>query len=92
MRSAMPRLSCVVGCSSSASPFIFLHRLLEHGGVHLEADGFNVAALLAAEHVAGAAKFEIERGDFEARAEVGEFLERGEAAAGDFGELAARAG
>ena len=61
--------------------------LFEHGGVHLEADGFDVAGLLATEHVAGAAEFEIERGDFEAGAEVGELFERGEAAASDFGEL-----
>ena len=64
----------------------------EHGGVELEADGLDVAALLAAEHVAGAAQFEIEGGDFEAGAEVAEFLERGETAARDFGEFAAPAG
>ncbi len=29
----------------------------EHGRVHLEADGLDVAALFAAEHVAGAAQF-----------------------------------
>ena len=59
--------------------------LFEHGGVHLEADGFDVAGLFAAEHVAGAAEFEVEGGDLEAGAEVGEFFECGEAAAGDFG-------
>jgi hypothetical protein len=42
-----------------------------------------VAALLAAEHVAGAAEFEIEGGDFESGAEVGKFFERGETAARD---------
>ncbi len=61
--------------------------LFEHGGVHLEADGLDVAGLFAAEHVACAAQFEIERGDLEAGAEVGELLEGGEAAACDLGEL-----
>ncbi len=61
--------------------------LFEHGSVHLEADGFDVAGLLAAEHVACAAEFEVEGGDFEACAEVGEFFECGEAAASDFGEF-----
>ena len=46
-----------------------------------------MAALLAAEHVARAAQFEIERGDFESRAEVGELLESGEAAARDVGQF-----
>ena len=66
------------------------HGLFEHGGVHLEADGLDVAGLLAAEHVARAAEFEVERGDLEAGAEVGELFERGEAAAGDLGELRLR--
>jgi hypothetical protein len=43
--------------------------------------------LLAAEHVAGAAEFEVEGGDFEAGSEVGEFLEGGEAATGYLGEF-----
>jgi len=33
-------------------------RLFQHGGVHLEADCFDVAALLATQHVAGAAQFQ----------------------------------
>ncbi len=59
--------------------------LFEHGGVELEADGFDVAGLFAAEHVAGAAEFEVQGGDLESGSEVGEFFERGEAAAGYFG-------
>src|SRR4029077_4358085 len=59
----------------------------QHLSVKLEADGFDVSALLAAEHVAGAAEFEIEGGDFESGAEVGKFFERGEAAAGDGSEF-----
>ena len=92
MRRAMPRLSCVAGRSSLASPFISLTACFKHGGVELKADSLNVAALLAAEHVAGAAQFQIESGDFEAGAEVGEFLECGEAAARNFGEFAVRGG
>ena len=47
---------------------------------------FDVAVLLAAEHVAGAAEFEVEGGDAEARAEFAEFLHRGQALAGNVGE------
>src|SRR6185312_17343664 len=56
-------------------------------GVHLETDGFDVSGLFAAEHVARAAQFEIERGDLEARSKVGELLEGGEAAACDVGKF-----
>ena len=56
-------------------------------GVQLEADGVDVAALLAAQQVARAAQFQIERGDLESGAQVGEFLQRGQAAARDRREL-----
>ena len=68
----------------------FFDSCLEHGCVQLEADGFDVAALLAAEHVARAAQFEIERGDFEAGAEVTEFLERRQTPARDVGQFRVR--
>ena len=88
MRTEMPRLSDGGGVGGLVSFALDLaDGLFEHGGVHLEADGFDVAGLLAAEHVARAAEFEVERGDLEAGAEVGELLERGEAAAGDLGEF-----
>ena len=61
----------------------FADGALEHLRVKFEADGLDVSALLAAEKIACAAQFEIERGDFESGAEVGEFFQRGEAAAGD---------
>src|SRR6185437_772284 len=61
--------------------------LFKHLGVELEADGLDVARLLAAKHVAGAAQFEIERGNLEACAEVGKLFERGEPAARDLREL-----
>lgn len=67
--------------------FHFANGFFEHFDVHVEADGVDVAGLFAAEEAAGAAEFEIESGDLEAGAEVGEFLEGGEAFAGNFGEF-----
>ena len=64
---------------------------LQHLAVEIEADGFDVAVLLAAEHVAGAAKFEVESGDAESGAEFAEFFHGGEALAGDVGEDCLRA-
>ena len=52
--------------------------LLEQLHVHLEADGVDLPALLAAEQVAGAANLEVERGDAEAAAEIAELLDRRE--------------
>jgi nitroreductase len=80
----------VAGRSSPALALQLLHRRLEHGRVQLEADGLDVAALLAAEHVARAAQLQVERGDFKSRAEVAELLERGETAAGDFSQFILR--
>ncbi len=85
MRNAMPSESWTGGALDALLAFEAADRFFEHGGVHFEADGFDVAALLAAEEIAGTAEFKVEGGDFESSAEVGEFLERGEAAAGDFG-------
>src|SRR5207245_3400606 len=45
---------------------------LQHLAIHVKTDGFNVTVLLAAEHVAGAAKLEVERGDSKAGAECAE--------------------
>ena len=61
-------------------------RALQHLAVKVEADGFDVAVLLAAEHVAGAAEFEIERGDVEAGAEIAEFFQGGQTLARDVGQ------
>ena len=58
--------------------------------VHVEPDRVDVAVLLAAQQVAGAAQFQIERGDLEPRAQVAEFLERRQAFAGDLGQLGIR--
>ena len=52
--------------------------LLEQLHVHLEADGIDVTALLAAEQIAGAADLEVERRHAEAAAEVAELLDRRE--------------
>src|SRR5213076_1960707 len=53
----------------------------QHG--HIEAIGFDMAVLLPAEHVAGTAQFEVERGDSKACAEFAEFLHRRKALACD---------
>src|SRR2546429_1795599 len=47
---------------------------LQHLAIHIEADRFDVAVLLAAEHVAGAAKLEIECGNAESGTQFAEFL------------------
>src|SRR4029077_12936709 len=49
-----------------------------------------MAVLLAAEHVAGAAEFEVESGDAESGAEFAEFFHGGEAFAGNVGERGVR--
>src|SRR5712664_1727462 len=59
---------------------------LEHLTVEVEADGFDVAVLLAAEHVACAAQLEVERGDAEASAEFAELFHGGETFTRDVGE------
>ena len=63
---------------------------LQHLAIHIEADGFDMAVLLAAEHVASAAQFEVESGDAESGAEFAEFFHGGEAFAGDVGERGVR--
>src|SRR4029434_8865586 len=50
----------------------------EHLRVQVEADGVDVARLLAAEQIARAAQFQVERGYAEARAQVREFAYRGQ--------------
>ena len=62
------------------------HGALEHLYIQIEADSFDVTVLLAAEHVAGAAKFEVESGNAESGTEFTEFLHSSEALAGDFGK------
>ena len=52
------------------------NRLFEQLHVHLEADRLDVAALLAAEQIPGAADLEIERRHAEAAAEIAELLDR----------------
>ena len=68
----------------------FAHRVFQHPHIHVEADGVDVAVLLAAQQIARAAQFQIERRDFEARAQIAELLQRGQPLARDFGELRIR--
>ncbi len=67
-----------------------LHGGFKHRGVQLETHGFNMSALLAAQHVARAAQLEVERGNLEARAQVAELLERSESSARNLGQLVLR--
>ena len=55
--------------------------------VHVEADGGDVAVLLASQQIARAAQFQIERRDFEARAQIRKFAQRGQALARDLAQL-----
>ena len=55
--------------------FRLMHRLLQHLLIELEADLLDVAGLLLAEQIAGAADVEIVRGELEARAERVERLQ-----------------
>src|SRR5205807_466596 len=77
-----------IGCNFF--PLQFGDGPLQHLAIHIEADGFDVAMLLASEHVAGAARFEVEGGDAESGAEFAEFLHGGEAFAGDVGKRSVR--
>src|SRR6266851_5473748 len=70
--------------------FQFGNGALQHLTVHIEADGFDVTVLLAAEHVAGAAQLEVESGDAESGAQFAELFHGGEALAGDVGERGVR--
>ena len=51
-----------------------MHGFFEQLDVHVEAHRADVAVLLAAQDIARAAQFQIERGDLESGAEVAEFL------------------
>ena len=70
--------------------FQFADGAFEHLTIHVKADGVDVAVLLTAEHVAGAAEFEVESGDAEAGAEFAELFHGGEAFAGNVGEYGFR--
>ena len=83
-----PRFNCVSGASSSHLALQFAHRALQHGGVELESHGFDVAALLAAQQIARAAQFQVERGNLESRAQVAELFQRRQPAPRQVGQLA----
>ena len=71
----------------SAFALHFANRAIKHLRVELETDGFDVAALLASKQVSRTAELKIKRRDFEAGAQIGKFLESGEAAARDGRQL-----
>ena len=65
----------------------FVNGFFEQPDVRVEAHGLDVTVLLAAQQIAGAAQFEIERGDLEARAQIAEFFQRGQTLARDLAQL-----
>ena len=87
MRISRPRLSAEWISGDDLLALQFADGFVEQADVGVEADRVDVAVLLAAQQVAGAAQFQIERGDLEAGAQVAEFLEGGQALAGDLGQL-----
>ena len=66
------------------------HGLLQQAHVHIEADGVDMAVLLAAQQIARAAQFQIERGDLEPGAQIAELLQRRQALAGDLRQFGIR--
>ncbi len=64
-----------------------VHRLFQQPDVHVEPDRADVAVLLAAQNIARAAQFQIERGDLESGAQIAELLERGQPLARDLAQL-----
>ena len=69
------------GSSPSSSAAIACDGLVEHLHVELEAERGDVAGLLVAEQVAGAAQLEVAHGDLEAGAELGVVRQRRQAVA-----------
>ena len=65
----------------------FADSLFQETHVGIEADGVDVAMLLAPQQIPGAAKLQIQRGDLEAGSQVAELLQRRQALARDFAEL-----
>ena len=66
------------------------HRVFQHPHVHIEADRVDMAVLLAAQQIARAAQFQIERRDLESRAQIAELLQRRQPLARDFRQLRIR--
>ncbi len=85
-----PRLSCVSGSFFLDLALQLADRALQHGGVQLEAHGFDVSALLAAQQIAGAAQLQIEGRNLEARAQVAEFFQRRQPAPRQLAQVAVR--
>ncbi len=86
----LSEVECSAAFGSDGFAFSFGDGAFQHLAIHIEADRFDVAVLFAPEKIAGAAQFQIERGDAEAGAEIAEFLQRGESLARDGRESSAR--
>ncbi len=83
MRIFSPRLSWVRLLIRRRLALHLADGSIEHLGIELEADGFDMSALLAAEQISRAAQFQIKRRDFEARAQIGKFFQRRQSSARD---------
>ena len=70
--------------------FEFAYGALQESRVHLESDGFDLAALLPAKQIAGTAKFEIESCNLESGSQIGKLFQCSETAASDGRQLLLR--
>ena len=69
----------------------FADGFFQQPDIGVEAHRVDMAVLLAAQQIAGAAQFQIERGDLESGAQVAEFLQRRQPLAGDLASVPYRA-
>ena len=84
-----PRFSCVSSCVRRVtSPFISRTAVSSIVVYNSKPTALDVAALLAAQQIARAAQFQVERGDLEARAQVAELLQRRQPSPRQVGQLA----
>ncbi len=87
MRMSRPEIERGMHLQRRFFAFQLMHGLFQQADVHVEADRADVSVLLAAQDIARAAQLQIERGDFETRAEIAEFLKGGQALACDLAQL-----
>ena len=73
---SIPRLSVARSSGAAASPFLLATARSSIWRIEIEADGDDVAVLLAPQQVARAAQFQIQRRDAETRPELAEFAQR----------------
>ena len=87
-----PRFSAGMHLQRHLLALQLLHRLFQQLHVHVETDRVDVPVLLAAQQVARAAQFQVQRRDLEARAQVGELLQRRQPLARDLASASVSGG